>query len=105
MQVAQGQAATTVSSQSCHRDCPLTNGLVDFNVSAPANTTARPQRPAFSAYCSGQGEDTPYSACELLGDPQTPLKVEAKLLLPTVTGNDSNPNIQVSFMHIDLQSQ
>ncbi|KAI1250749.1 hypothetical protein MGN70_007807 [Eutypa lata] len=77
----------------------------DFNVTAEANSTTYPKRPAFSAYCHGQGEGAPYELCDLLSEPETDLRLEAKLLPANRTINETTTaNIQVSLMHTDLDT-
>lgn len=79
---------------------------LEFNVSAAANTTTYPKRPAWSAYCYGEGEGAPYALCDLNEDPATELKVEAKLNPASRTRSNGTTaaNIQVSLMHTDLDS-
>ncbi|RYP74791.1 hypothetical protein DL769_003938 [Monosporascus sp. CRB-8-3] len=85
--------------------CARSGCYYDFNITAEANTTSFPQRPAFSAYCHGFGEGAPYELCDLLMEPKVPLAVEAKLLPADRAPNaTTKANIQVSVQHIDLQT-
>ncbi|RYP05386.1 hypothetical protein DL765_009850 [Monosporascus sp. GIB2] len=85
--------------------CSRRGCYYNFNITAEANTTSYPQRPAFSAYCHGYGEGAPYELCQLLMEPEVPLGVEAKLLPADRSPNETTKaNIQVSVQHIDLES-
>lgn len=84
--------------------CARSGCYYDFNVSAPADDQ-NPPRPAFSAYCSGAGEDAPYDTCTLLDEADVTRRVAAKLL-PAIRSNDTNTStiarITVSFQYTDL---
>ncbi|KAI1454481.1 hypothetical protein F4805DRAFT_319345 [Annulohypoxylon moriforme] len=77
----------------------------DFNVTGIGNGTAHPAKPAFKAYCSGQGEGADYRACTALEDAGTEYAVVAKLLPRNATNETlSRPEIQVSLKFTDLNT-
>ncbi|KAI1092643.1 hypothetical protein F5B19DRAFT_198660 [Rostrohypoxylon terebratum] len=77
----------------------------DFNVTGIGNGTARPAKPSFKAYCSGQGVGADYRACTNIGDEETKFSVVAKLLQHTSTNETlARPEIQVSLKFTDLNT-
>ncbi len=69
--------------------------VVDFNVTGAENLTSRPATPAFKAYCSGDGEGSPYRLCQRLDEEDTDAIVVAKLLPSTTTNGTRHAKIQV----------
>ena len=90
--------------------CARQGCFYDFNITAAANATADPQQPAFAAYCSGDGgEGAPYELCTLQTQPETRLRIAAKLLADNSTvgeeyGTAARPTIQVTVQHDDLET-
>lgn len=88
--------------------CAMSGCYYDFNVSGPADSGA-PARPAFLAYCSGQGEGGAYAECDLLDEAEVSRVVVAKLL-PSISSNTTSnttdviARVQVSFKYTDLQT-
>lgn len=78
----------------------------DFNVTGTGNTTARPGRPSFKAYCNGGPEGAEYKVCMGLEETETDYVVVAKLLANNNTGNGTSqrPQIQVSLKYTDLET-
>ncbi|KAI1639644.1 hypothetical protein F4809DRAFT_595019 [Biscogniauxia mediterranea] len=77
----------------------------DFNITGTANETARPARPGFKAYCSGEGEGVPYQECTRLDSDDKPLRVVASLLSSNATTNGTRQaHIEVSMMHADPEA-
>ncbi|KAI1418713.1 hypothetical protein F5Y13DRAFT_149863, partial [Hypoxylon sp. FL1857] len=93
--------AVTEWTAGCASDCHY-----DFNVTGVGNTTAKPAKPSFKAYCSGQGEGADYKACTATGESETAYVVVAKLLPRTNVTNGTlpQPHIQVSIKFTDLDT-
>ncbi|CAJ2502774.1 Uu.00g101680.m01.CDS01 [Anthostomella pinea] len=85
--------------------CARAGCYYDFNITGDANTTAKPQRPGFKAYCSGQ-EGEGYRACTQLDSEGNDAEVVAKLFPHNITANGTSslPHIQVSLRYTDLDS-
>ncbi|KAI1156926.1 hypothetical protein F4825DRAFT_140447 [Nemania diffusa] len=82
--------------------CARAGCYYDFNVTGAANLTSMPPTPAFKAYCSGDGEGSPYRLCTRLDDEDTDAIVVAKLLPSTIINNTRAAMIQVSLKYTDL---
>ncbi|KAI1502845.1 hypothetical protein F5X99DRAFT_407650 [Biscogniauxia marginata] len=86
--------------------CARAGCYYDFNITGAANETARPARPGFKAYCSGQGEGSPYADCKRLDSDDDSLEVAARLLPSnTTTGGNRQAHIEVSLQHTDPEIQ
>ncbi|KAI1746531.1 hypothetical protein F4782DRAFT_54767 [Xylaria castorea] len=83
--------------------CARAGCYYDFNITGAANLTSRPPTPAFKAYCSGDGEGSPYRLCTRLDTEKTDAIVVAKLLKSEIQPNGTRPaTIQVSLKYTDL---
>ncbi|KAI0974105.1 hypothetical protein F4678DRAFT_399347 [Xylaria arbuscula] len=83
--------------------CARSGCYYDFNVTGAENLTQYPPTPAFKAYCSGDGEGSPYRLCQRLDDEDTDALVVAKLLPSNTTSNGTrHARIQVSLKYTDL---
>ncbi|KAJ8128880.1 hypothetical protein O1611_g4752 [Lasiodiplodia mahajangana] len=82
--------------------CARAGCYYDFNITGAANLTSRPPTPAFKAYCSGDGEGSPYRLCSRLDDEDTDAIVVAKLLPSKITNGTRPAIIQVSLKYTDL---
>ncbi|KAI1358372.1 hypothetical protein F5Y08DRAFT_119562 [Xylaria arbuscula] len=82
--------------------CARAGCYYDFNITGAQNLTQRPATPAFSAYCSGDGEGSPYKQCKTNAE-GTPAVVVAKLLPSNITNGTRHANIQVSLKYEDLK--
>ncbi|KAI3342248.1 hypothetical protein F4824DRAFT_485990 [Ustulina deusta] len=84
--------------------CARAGCYYDFNVTGAENLTSRPATPAFKAYCSGDGEGSPYRLCQRLDEEDTDAIVVAKLLPSTTTNGTRHAKIQVSLKYTDIYS-
>ncbi|KAI1181973.1 hypothetical protein F5B17DRAFT_444615 [Nemania serpens] len=84
--------------------CARAGCFYDFNITGAANLTSRPPTPAFKAYCSGEGEGSPYRLCDRLDEEDTDAIVVAKLLPGTITNGTRPATIQVSLKYTDLDT-
>ncbi|KAI1380827.1 hypothetical protein F4677DRAFT_404750 [Hypoxylon crocopeplum] len=93
--------AVTGWSAGCAREC-----YYDFNLTGIGNSTERPPKPSFKAYCSGQGEGADYKLCTAIAESETDTLVVAKLLPSNnaTNGTSHRPLIQTSVRFTDLET-
>ncbi|KAI1194800.1 hypothetical protein F5X97DRAFT_263953 [Nemania serpens] len=84
--------------------CARAGCFYDFNITGVGNLTSRPPTPGFKAYCSGEGEGSPYRLCDRLDSEDTDAIVVAKLLPSSILNGTRPATIQVSLKYTDLDT-